>query len=228
MTQEQKELALKLLNEGMIRKDVAKAIHTRYYNLKAFLDKQGVKKKKYGIPWEYYEPIFDLYNRGMTLQQIHDNYYPQFTVDQINYICRCSGITRPNGKQAILNHHYFSQIDSNEKAYWLGLLAADGNVQIKEGRYTVSIGLRAQENYLIEEFAKAVETDKTVKEYINSSGFQRKDGQPHRTCRIVLHSKIMVEDLMSHGIVPRKSLIYNQMPNIEDRYMSHFIRGFFD
>ena len=231
LTQEQKDKALQLLEQGMIRRDIAKAIHTRYCNLKAFLDTNKIPNKKYGIPNDFYEPIFILYESGLTLQQIHDNHYPQFSKDQINYICREKGITRKNGKMAKMNHSYFSVIDSNEKAYWLGLLFADGCVQYhpkKGDSWSIALSLMKEDKYLVENFAKAVETDLKVKEYHNGTGFQRKDGAPHIECRIVLYSSQMANDLKKYGIIPRKSLKVKELPNIEEPYMKHFIRGFFD
>lgn len=231
LTEEQKEKALELLSEGMIRKEVAARIHTRYENLKAFLDKNNIPIKKQGIPYEFYQPIFEKYEQGYTLKQIHDLFYPQFTVDQINYICREKGITRKNGNIAKLNHNYFSEINSPEKAYWLGLLFADGCIRHEKQKgnsWVVQLSLMKEDKYLVEEFAKAVETDKEVKEYCNKTGFQRKDGAPHIECRINLYSSKMAKDLEKYGVVPRKSLKVKELPNIEERYMSHFIRGFFD
>ena len=85
-----------------------------------------------------------------------------------------------------------------------------------------------EDKYLVEEFAKAVKTDRKVKEYHNKTGFQRKDGAPHIECRITLYSSKMAKDLEKYGVVPRKSLKVKELPNIEEQYMSHFIRGFFD
>lgn len=229
--QEQKDV-MKLWSEGMGKTDIGKKLGIDYKPLKRFFDDNNIANRKQGIPYEYYEPIFKLYSSGLTLKQIHDNYYPQFTADQINYICREKGITRPNGKVAILNHDYFDVIDSNEKAYWLGLIAADGSIKNdkkKGNSWTITLELMKQDKYLVEAFAKAVETNLEVKEYINPSGFQRQDGQPHIECRIVLSSVKMVNDLITkYNIVPNKSLLLNKLPNIEDQYMSHYIRGFID
>lgn len=231
LTNEQKEQALELLEQGITRKEVAARIHTRYSNLKAFLDKNNIPIKKQGIPLDYYEPIFEKYNEGYTLKDIHDLFFPQFTIDQINYICREKGITRKGGKRVTLNHSYFKDIDCKEKAYWLGLLFADGCIrheQKKGNSWCIQLSLMKEDKYLVEKFAKAVGTDREVKEYINPTGFQRKDGKPHIECRLTLHSSDMAKDLGKYGVVPRKSLKVKELPKIDEQYMSHFIRGFFD
>lgn len=231
LTKEQKEKALELIEQGIPRKDISKAIHTRYCNLKAFLEQENIPIKKQGIPLEYYESIFNLYESGLTSREIHEKYYPCFSEDQIGYICKKQGISRRNGKQVHLNHNYFNVIDTEEKAYWLGLLFADGHVRHEEKKgnsWSISLALMKEDKYLVEAFAKAVETDLKVKEYINPTGFQRKDGQPHIECRIMLHSVQMAMDLQRYGVVPQKSLKVSELPKIPQQYMRHFIRGFFD
>lgn len=231
LTEEEKQKVLEMAEQGKLRTAIAKELKIDYRKLKKFMDEAQIPIKKQGIPYEFYEPIFNLYLSGLTLQQIHDLYYPQFTTDQINYIVREKGITRRNGKQIVLNHDYFEEIDSNEKAYWLGLLFSDGNVQYhpeKGNSWTIRLGLMEEDAYLIEEFIKAVGSDREVKTYMNSTGFQRKDGKPHRESRVILSSPKMAQDLSKYGIVPRKSLKVHELPTIHEKYMSHFIRGFFD
>lgn len=229
LTEEQKQQAIELLKAGVSRKEVCIRIHTRWENLKKFCDENNIPKKKLGIPYKYYDEIFELYTSGNTLQQIHENYFPQFTADQINYICRKKGITRPNGKVAQLNHDYFELIDTEEKAYFLGLLLADGHVDdSKEYSRAISLSLMQEDKYMVEAFAKAVGTNLTVKEYTNSTGFQRKDGKPHVECRIVLHSKKLANDISCYNIVPHKSYLEYHLPFVAPELMRHFIRGFFD
>lgn len=231
LTQEEKEKAIELYNKGVKKGEIAKKLKIDYVHLKAFFDKEGYKNRKNGIPLEYYESIFKLYDSGLTLKQIHDHYYPQFKIEQINYICREKGITRKTGKVANMNHHYFDIIDTPEKAYWLGLLTADGCVQCRSesgNSWVISLSLMKEDKYLVEQFAKDVKTDLIVKEYINKTGFQRKDGKPHIETRLSLFSTIMANDLKKYGVIPKKSLILENVPSISENLYRHFIRGFFD
>lgn len=111
---------------------------------------------------------------------------------------------------------YFSDINSYDKAYFLGLFAADGSI-VNE---TMSIELRDYDKYILELFVKKA----------NLNTILIKDCRDDNS-RYVLrfHSKNMVNDLNKNYIYPRKS--YNntlQIPNIDKKYIRHFIRGYFD
>ena len=47
----------------------------------------------------------------------------------------------PDGKKQI-NSHYFDVIDSEEKAYWLGFLYADGNISSEGNRLEVRLSIK--------------------------------------------------------------------------------------
>ena len=51
-----------------------------------------------------------------------------------------------------VNENYFESIDSDEKAYWLGFLSADG--YIHEGRNTITLELQESDRFHIEKFKK--------------------------------------------------------------------------
>jgi intein-encoded DNA endonuclease-like protein len=125
-------------------------------------------------------------------------------------------------KRKISAHeNIFENIDSEEKAYWLGFLYADGSItyNINQKRYVVEIGLSIKDiNHLIN-FKKFINTDKDIE--IKDDG---------KTCRISVNSKKICEDLIKLGCIPKKSLIL-KFPNknqVNKKFIRHFIRGYFD
>lgn len=121
-------------------------------------------------------------------------------------------INNPN-----LKERFFETIDSEEKAYFLGLLIADGNVfQDETGRQaSISITLNLEDKYMLLKF----------KEILNANTSVSQDG---RGCgQIAIRSNIMAQDLKKYGVIPRKSS-HTYLPQIDDKYMNHLIRGILD
>lgn len=115
-----------------------------------------------------------------------------------------------------LNDDYFNVIDSEEKAYWLGFLMADGYNNEKEGK--IEISLKSTDRYLLELFNKHIESDYKIS--------KKKIGK-HEAVRLTIRSQKMSKDLSRHGCVQAKSLIL-QFPKVPLELEHHFLRGYFD
>lgn len=114
------------------------------------------------------------------------------------------------------NENYFEKIDSKDKAYFLGLLYADGNIYKMRNR--IQITLQNEDLYILENFKK----------YLNSSAKLYLDKEKYS--KLILDSEKMTTDLIKLGCFPNKSLTLKfpteeQVPN---NLMNHFIRGVFD
>lgn len=156
-------------------------------------------------------------SQPMTLKQVEDKFQlshptiskilmdiPKYTKAKLN---------NPNMKE-----HFFQNINTEENAYFLGLIISDGNIfKDNTGRQaSISITLDLKDKYLLTKF----------KEVVNSNTSIVHDG---RGCgQIAVRSNIMAKDLEQYGVVPRKSY-YTYLPqNINDKVMNHLIRGIFD
>ena len=53
------------------------------------------------------------------------------------------------------NIHYFDSIDTEEKAYWLGFLFADGAITQYNHSYDIELSLKIDDKEHVEKFAKA-------------------------------------------------------------------------
>lgn len=113
--------------------------------------------------------------------------------------------------------NYFQSIDSRDKAYFLGLLIADG--YINESR--VSISLQSEDKGILETFRKYTQCKKSLHFY-KSNNCKHKD----QYC-LSLNSTKLITQLKPFGMFPNKTH-YAYFPNIEEKYWSHFIRGVFD
>ena len=130
---------------------------------------------------------------------------------------RCMGLA--SRKYVIVNatvHDYFSTVTTAEKAYILGLLAADGNVATDHPR--IIFGLNVKDSHLVE-FVR----DRLNPEAIISEATRRR----RRFAVIQITSRQMVADVARYGIVPRKSRIL-EWPTLPESLLRPFLSGYFD
>lgn len=117
------------------------------------------------------------------------------------------------------DHNYFDCIDTEYKAYFLGLLFADGCVMLKGNTGIVHLGLEKNDRYMVKLFKNAV--------YPHGGG---KIGINDNQRRIVVYSNHMFNSLVKLGCTQRKSLTlrFPTPDKVPDHLMHHFIRGYFD
>src|SRR4051812_9808472 len=117
-------------------------------------------------------------------------------------------------RKHFFNESYFNSIDTEDKAYWLGFIAADGNVQFTAKNKCLSIGLKFSDKTHLEKFALCLNYNGPI--------------STNRTiAKITLYSAQLTKDLATHGILPRKS--FNVKPWSGSPYLlKHYWRGVFD
>lgn len=127
-------------------------------------------------------------------------------------------------RKYIPNEKFFEIIDTEEKAYVLGFLYADGNNYVKGTHsYEVSINLQEGDKIILEKMRDLLSPNSPVK-YLVASNPNWKNQYS-----LKINSKIMTQQLTALGCVPAKSLIL-QFPNwlTDLKLQQHFIRGYFD
>lgn len=97
-----------------------------------------------------------------------------------------------------LNENYFENIDSDEKAYWIGFIASDGCIyQSNDNRQDMlSIILSSKDKKHLEKLKKALETNKPL-------STRKKDNFEYVSFQI--SSNKISKDLQKIGITPRKT-----------------------
>lgn len=124
-----------------------------------------------------------------------------------------------------LNKNYFSKIDSEDKAYFLGFIATDGCVH----KNTVSIELDAKDGYILDLFSKYVGSNKPVSRQRRTGKHENGDKYEFDTAKITLFSREMVNDLLKYGITPAKSKTLDvNLTQVPEEFHRHFWRGAVD
>lgn len=120
--------------------------------------------------------------------------------------------------------HVFDKIDTEEKAYWLGFLYADGNVS----RFNTTIELALEENDKehIEKFRSFV--------HLENKPLSKKqrilNGQKYYSYRFSFNSANVKQSLINLGCKPQKTfdLSFPNNTQVPENLLHHFIRGYID
>lgn len=127
-----------------------------------------------------------------------------------------------------VDESFFSTIDNDIKAYWLGFLYADGSVYIPKTTSgnnkggIVELGLMKQDEYHISSLLYDLNSDYKIQD----RKIQLNDNT-YLSSRVQINSAKMCSDLIKQGCVPAKSTILKP-PLLRDDLIHHFIRGYFD
>ncbi len=132
------------------------------------------------------------------------------------------GRTGPERKYSLDREDFFEIIDSPEKAYWLGFIAADGGLRSPEhgGGRRLTLNLSAKDKSHLILLNSVLGSSRPLRRW--------KSKGPNGGYRLSISSAKMCRDLESHGIIPRKTFSLEPPTGIPSRLNLHFIRGYFD
>ena len=127
------------------------------------------------------------------------------------------------------NHTYFADydkfhiIDTAEKAYWLGFIAADGCVFVRDINASIIINISKKDRNHLEKFKKFMNSNVNIIDHIQNKGFSNNS----EMSKITFNSLSMAQDFIACGVPNKKSLILKP-PLIESKFFLPFILGYFD
>ena len=111
----------------------------------------------------------------------------------------------------------FHEIDSEEKAYWLGMLYSDGSVNKTNGQ--VTLGLNEKDLLHLEKLKKFLQCN-------NKISYSKKT----KSYRLTFCCANITKDLKKLGCYPNKSLTLSFPSNdqVPEHLKRHFMRGYID
>lgn len=115
---------------------------------------------------------------------------------------------------------FFERIDTEDKAYWLGFLVADGCIYGNR----VILCLSSTDRGHIRKFKRDIKAEYPIYE---SQITSKRTGRISRRSSIHITSKKLVSDLAQWGVIPRKTF-KTVFPTLDEHWARHFIRGVFD
>lgn len=167
--------------------------------------------------------MIKLYNTGESMNKI-GTIFKCNPVTISNYLVKNNIKKRKyspkNNRKRSVDLNFFKNINSNKKAYLLGLLISDGSID------NTGYGFQFTSKDLeqVELFKEILKSEHKICE-LNS--YDKRTNKTYTRYNIHICSKEMVNDLRNIGIENNKS--YNSpMPEIDDKYFWHFLRGLLD
>jgi hypothetical protein len=124
------------------------------------------------------------------------------------------------------NHDYFDQIDRPEKAYWLGMLLADGCISMQ---HEVILSLCARDIDLVLAFKSALgsRSQITIAKQVKKSIRGGKEFES-TSAAVRVRSRRLCAALACYGILPGKTLNPRMVKGIPPRFERDFWRGAVD
>jgi hypothetical protein len=127
---------------------------------------------------------------------------------------------RDMSKKYFYDKDFFNLINTEEKAYWLGFIYADGYIS-KDNH--LEITLNSGDKQHLYKFRQAIKSNVPIK-----TKWVTLNGKRYKACRINVCCTKMCKDLIKQGVFNNKSLNI-QFPKIfRANLIRHFIRGYVD
>lgn len=165
-----------------------------------------------------YKQIKNLYEQKYTIKEICEELH--FYKTTVSTYLKSIGFTLTNSgqfkKQYSFDESYFERIDTEDKAYILGLFFADGSIS----RNSFQLTLKNQDKELLEKINKCIDSNYPIYYRPAHGGYENAKDQNF----IGITSKKLYNDLFKLNM-KNKDTIKNLIPK---KLMSHFIRGVFD
>lgn len=165
------------------------------------------------------EQAIDLYQQGFGAPAIAErlnitNYFVYKALRQAGMKPRSH---KEKGVKYKCNHKYFSQIETEAQAYWLGFLAADGY----QSKGYLGCSLSSKDKSHLEKLKQALEAEQPLKKYY-SSGYSHIEYY-----RLLIKSDTLCRDLKALEVTESKTFTL-KFATIPLELTPHYIRGYFD
>lgn len=211
MKRTDREIENKAINEynsGKSLAEVGKLFSLSPVTVMSILNRNNVQLRTKGGIYKLDEnSVINSYKSGQTCRQIAENF--NVCLKTICNILEKNGIDRNNiYHNTSLINDYWENIDTYDKAYFLGFLITDGNVFGNN----VRLQLSNKDEYILKIFSdKTNNSNKILKDKRGFSAFSIK-------------RKSWVDDLSKYGVIPNKtSTVF--LPGINKNLMPHLLRG---
>lgn len=167
--------------------------------------------------------VFEKYNELKNIHKVAK--YFNVSITPICRILRKNGLELTNRRYSV-NYEYFDNIDSEEKAYWLGFLYADGYIRERKSGNSLEMKLSIKDFEHLKTFKENINSNHKIIESVTKTKYKDGFSESHM-CHLAIYSTKIVDSIKKQGFHSRKTFTIKS-PNIDKNLERHFIRGYFD
>ena len=234
LTTEQKQEIINLYQSGLGSDTIAKQFNIHPNSVlkilkKAGIDRRPIVRKKIQITDE--PKIVEMYQQGLSAPEIAEHFNVAHTLI-LRYLEK-NGIDRRSAEECHriypIREDFFDVIDTQEKAYFLGFLYADGGNN-KEANF-IRIDLARKDKDILEKMAALIYLETPLQHIKDQDRKKEYKGQEvvYHTSYFNINSKHICHKLEELGCAVAKSLIITFPEWLTDpKLQRHFIRGYYD
>ena len=210
-----------MYKQGMTQPQIANVYDCSVSTISAVLKNTNVKTRLGGSKHtkEVIMKMRDMYTQGMLLQDIANEF--NTTRATVSKLLKKNGVEIDRFKYHF-NEHYFDQVDSQDKAYILGLLWADGHNRVDKGG--VILELQEDDKDLLEQINDLTENERPLRKV----ALNERNKAWKNQYNLLWQSKYFSSVLNSYGMSQRKSLVLEFPAWLNEELYPHFIRGYMD
>lgn len=176
------------------------------------------------VPKEEYDNIINLYKSGLSQAKIGEIYNVRWYI--IGKILRKCGIQGRDdshkSRTYTIDENYFDSIDTENKAYIIGLLWSDGCNY--PPRHRVKIELQERDKSILDKINSEIKSNKPLA----FNNLNNSDSNWQNTYRLDITNKHISDKLVELGMVQNKSLILKFPEWLSLSLYASFLRGYFD
>ena len=189
-----------------------------------------MKEKQRRLSHQEKNELFRMFETGNYSGNQLTNYFPISQV-AINALLRRNGYDAKSASELKRKYpiveDFFDEINTEEKAYILGLLYADGWNQTE--RNVIGIGLKESDKEILDKITNLMQPTKPLGYYKKNKlkkGFENSQNE----YRLVIANKHISERLVELGCGKAKThnLVFPTEEQVPKHLQRHFVRGYFD
>ena len=226
-TEKEIDSILELYHKDISPKNISEMLSINHRKVQRICSKSDYRQRTPVYSVDTKNEIISMYKSGLNCTEICA--IKGIKVGTMQPWIRDAKIMRHRGPKSLVRHEdFFREIDTEEKAYFLGFLMADGGITIDKNsnQKRLKITLQYCDRAILEKLKESLNADYKISYY--ERGYN-KAGELITEALLTISCNALCDDLINLGIIPRKtgkkSFPKNDIPKHLRR---HFVRGFFD